>query len=364
VKEVPCNTYSNPEAVLERVQGLIVAKDTSPFVADFRFAFQTASSLHFAVDFICGGDLLWHLQKEGKFVEDRVRFYTAEIALALEHLHQSGCTRQTVTPDNILLDSAGHTILSCLGILDTWARQEETGKFTDSQHTAFNAALEYCAPELLLGEPLGRTDFWSLGVLLYEMVCGWNPFYNQDQQQMMKDIVSSRVRLLPDTLSVEGQAFVKGLLNRNPEQRLGYQRGIDEIKEHPWMADIDWEELVDKRTIPPFKPKLVSQDAVAPLTKDFDSGLEHATIPSAHKTGISSGRNTVDSGYISARMSAASRPPPFTHTPGFARSLTELERDFQSLSLAAGTALRETIVEDSEEDEGLGAEAGMYEMEM
>ncbi|KIW72119.1 hypothetical protein PV04_00339 [Phialophora macrospora] len=364
VKEVQCSTYANPKAILERVQKLIVAKDTSPVVADFRFAFQTASSLHFAVDFICGGNLWWHLHQEGKFVEDRARFYTAEIALALEHLHQSGCTRQTVTPDNILLDSAGHAILSSLGILDTWARQEETEQNSDGQLTAFLEALEYCAPELLLREPPGRTDFWSLGVLVYEMVCGWNPFYNQDELQMMKNIVYGGVQLPPDTMSVEGQEFVKALLKRYPEQRLGHQHGMIEIKEHPWMSDIDWEELADKRTVPPTKPKTVPQNAVTSLTKDLESRLEHAMVPSAHKTGLSSGRNTMDSGYMSARMSAASRPTPFVHTPDFASPMSESGRDFHSLSLAGGAGWRETIFEGPEEDEGLGVEVGMYEMEI
>jgi len=117
-------------------------------------------------------------------------------------------------------------------------------------------------------------DFWSLGVLVFEMCCGWSPFFAEDTQQMYKNIAFGKVRFPKDALSLDGRNFVKGLLNRNPKHRLGAERDALELKEHPFFSDVDWEALVSKKSIPPFKPKLKSETD----TSNFDSEFTDAPI--------------------------------------------------------------------------------------
>lgn len=106
-------------------------------------------------------------------------------------------------------------------------------------------------------------DFWSLGVLVFEMCCGWSPFYAEDTQQMYKNIAFGKVRFPKDTLSAEGKSFVKGLLNRNPKHRLGAKDDARELKIHPFFDGIDWDALLRKEIPPPFKPVLKSESDVS-----------------------------------------------------------------------------------------------------
>lgn len=116
-------------------------------------------------------------------------------------------------------------------------------------------------------------DFWSLGVLVFEMCCGWSPFYAEDTQQMYKNIAFGKVRFPRDTLSLEGRNFVKGLLNRNPKHRLGATDDAEELKRHAFFADMDWDALSKKLITPPFKPQLKSETDVSYFDPEFTNAL-------------------------------------------------------------------------------------------
>lgn len=118
-------------------------------------------------------------------------------------------------------------------------------------------------------------DFWSLGVLVFEMCCGWSPFYAEDTQQMYKNIAFGKVRFPRDALSTEGRNFVKGLLNRNPKHRLGAQDDAKELMAHPFFHDVDWAALGRKEVIPPFKPKLKSDTDTSNFDPEFTNALEN-----------------------------------------------------------------------------------------
>lgn len=222
-----------------------------PFIADTKFFFQTPTDLFIATDYIPGGELFWHLQREGRFDEDRSRFYVAEIVLAFQHLHNHDIICRDFKPENILLGATGHITLCHFGLSEGY-KSLTKGKETDD----FSGATEYLAPEAIL-DPNGCTnmvDFWTLGVLVFEMCCGWSPFYDEDITQMYKNIAFGKVRFPRDTLSVEGRNFVKGLLNRNPSHRLGSANGAEDLKRHPWFAATDWNALAKRLITPPFIP--------------------------------------------------------------------------------------------------------------
>ena len=121
------------------------------------------------------------------------------------------------------------------------------------------------------------------------MCCGWSPFYTEDTQQMYKNIAFGKVRFPRDTLTTEGRNFVKGLLNRNPKHRLGAQDDAEELKRHPFFADIDWEALTKKLITPPFKPKLLSETDTQNFDPEFTNALNGAGSLNARAAALAAG---------------------------------------------------------------------------
>ncbi|EMG50620.1 Serine/threonine-protein kinase sck1, partial [Candida maltosa Xu316] len=245
--------------------------DSSPFIVGLKFSFQTPADLFLVTDFMSGGELFFHLQKEGRFNEDRSKFYTAELILALEHLHNNDIVYRDLKPENILLDANGHIALCDFGL---------SKLNIEGTTNTFCGTTEYLAPEVLLDES-GYTkmvDFWSLGVLIFEMSCGWSPFHAESTQQMYKNIAFGKVRFPKDVLSVDGRSFVKGLLNRNPKHRLGATEDAKELKNHPWFSDIDWNQLFLKNIPPPFKPHVTGETDFSNFDTEFTS---EAIVPGA-----------------------------------------------------------------------------------
>lgn len=238
----------------------------SPFIVGLKFSFQTPADLFLVTDYMSGGELFWHLQKDGRFSEERAKFYIAELVLALEHLHDNDIVYRDLKPENILLDANGHIALCDFGL-------SKANLNNDGTTNTFCGTTEYLAPEILLDES-GYTkmvDFWSLGVLIFEMCCGWSPFYADNTQQMYKNIAFGKVRFPKEILSSEGRSFVKGLLNRNPRHRLGATDDARELKAHPFFADIDWALLKTKSIPPPFKPHITSETDTSNFDPEFTS---------------------------------------------------------------------------------------------
>ena len=256
----------------------------SPFIVGLKFSFQTPTDLYLVTDFMCGGELFWHLQKEGRFNETRAKFYIAELILALQHLHQYEIVYRDLKPENILLDANGHIALCDFGLSKANLQKDDTTN-------TFCGTTEYLAPEVLLDEQGYTTmvDFWSLGVLVFEMCCGWSPFYAEDTQTMYKNIAFGKVRFPRDALSPEGRNFVKGLLNRNPKHRLGAHGDAAELQRHPFFADVDWAAFRAKRVVPPFKPKLRSVLDTSNFDPEFTNALTSSSSLNARAALLAAG---------------------------------------------------------------------------
>ena len=159
-----------------KIERDIMQQITHPFVVKLHYAFQSSESLYFVTDFLNGGELFYHLCNEIRFSEDRARFYAAEIALGLAHLHKNGIIYRDLKPENVLLDNEGHLKLTDFGLSKVKQPQ-------DGQTNTFCGTPEYLAPEIIksVGHSFG-VDWWSLGMLLYEMISGINPFKQQTMQ--------------------------------------------------------------------------------------------------------------------------------------------------------------------------------------
>jgi serine/threonine protein kinase len=135
---------------------MILEKLNNPFIVKLHYAFQTPERLYFIIDFLNGGELFYHLRREGRFTEDRTKFYTAEIILALECLHNAGIIYRDLKPENVLLDSDGHLKLTDFGL-------SKTGISGDNMSYTFCGTPEYLAPEVVRGVGHNKAvDFWSL----------------------------------------------------------------------------------------------------------------------------------------------------------------------------------------------------------
>lgn len=275
------------------------AMTQSPFIVGLKFSFQTPTDLYFVTDYMSGGELFWHLQKEGRFQEARAKFYIAELILALQHLHEHDIVYRDLKPENILLDANGHIALCDFGLSKANLTQDDTTN-------TFCGTTEYLAPEVLLDEQ-GYTkmvDFWSLGVLVFEMCCGWSPFYAEDTQQMYKNIAFGKVRFPRDALSTEGRNFVKGLLNRNPKHRLGAKDDAKELMAHPFFSDVDWDALCSKQVIPPFKPKLKSNSDTSNFDPEFTGVFDQNAQLNKHAAILANGMMPGGSTPLSPGMQA------------------------------------------------------------
>lgn len=240
----------------------VLALVNNPFIVPLKFSFQTPDKLYLVMSFVNGGELFYHLQREGKFDQDRSRFYAAELLVALEHLHSFNVVYRDLKPENILLDYTGHIALCDFGLCKlNMNANEKTNTFCGTP--------EYIAPELLESQGYTKTvDWWTLGVLLYEMMTGLPPFYDENVNTMYQRILTDPLNFPPD-ISSEARSVMTGLLQRDPSKRLG-ANGAEEIKKHPFFAKyIDWNRLLTKRYPPPFKPSVESVLDVANFDTDF-----------------------------------------------------------------------------------------------
>lgn len=276
--------YSNVDIDVD-VNGSSNNSKRCPFIVGLKFSFQTPTDLYLVIDFMAGGELFWHLQKAGRFSELRSKFYIAELVVALEYLHDNDIVYRDLKPENILLDSEGHIALCDFGL--------SKDDLKDRTNT-FCGTTEYLAPELLLDET-GYTkmvDFWSLGVLIFEMCCGWSPFFAEDNQKMYQKIAFGKVKFPRDVLSPAGRSFVKGLLNRNPRHRLGAIDDGRELRRHPFLEDVNWAMLLKKQIQPPFKP--IIQDNLD--TSNFDPHFTTHEIDHDLFLPKSNNNNSINSG--------------------------------------------------------------------
>ncbi|KAL6259297.1 hypothetical protein P5V15_009215 [Pogonomyrmex californicus] len=240
------------DRVRTKMERNILVDVEHPFIVRLHYAFQTEGKLYLILDFLRGGDLFSRLSKEVMFTEDDVKFYLAELALALDHIHKLGIIYRDLKPENILLDTEGHISLTDFGL----SKQP----LDDSKAYSFCGTVEYMAPEIVNRK--GHTftaDWWSFGVLMFEMLTGALPFQGANRKETMTQILKAKLGM-PHNLSSEAQALLRVLFKRNPANRLG-SGGVEEIKSHIFFATIDWDALYKKEIRPPFKPAIREDDA-------------------------------------------------------------------------------------------------------
>ncbi|WKX89652.1 hypothetical protein Q1695_008922 [Nippostrongylus brasiliensis] len=276
----------------------ILAHISHPFIVKLHYAFQTEGKLYLILDFLRGGDLFTRLSKEVMFTEEDVKFYLAELTLALEHLHSLGIVYRDLKPENILLDADGHIKVTDFGLSKESIDNEK-------KTYSFCGTIEYMAPEVINRRGHScAADFWSLGVLMFEMLTGHLPFQGHDRKDTMTQILKAKLTM-PQFLSPEAQSLLRALFKRNAANRLGAgPNGIEEIKRHPFFASINFERLLNKEISPPFKPAVTTIDSTLYFDPEFTKRTPKdspAVPPSAAAHELFRGFSFVSPGVVEER---------------------------------------------------------------
>ena len=252
----------------------ILMEGQCPFILSLSFFFQTPERIYYITPYISGGDLFHKLKTEIFFKEETVKFYSAQIAIALQYIHDLGIAYRDLKPENILIDQDGYIKLcdfgSCVKIRGT------------EKETSFAGSPEYAAPEMITYSGHNTMcDWWSLGILIYELLYGNTPFFNMDKNRMY-DLINTGSISYPKFIQIEGEEkprnykisdeaknLISLLLEKDPGNRMGTS-GLQQIKKHPFFNGISFDDLVKKKIKAPFKPNTKDLKDINSITNNFD----------------------------------------------------------------------------------------------
>lgn len=231
----------------------ILTRVKHPFIVTLAFAFQTEQRLFLVMDFLGGGELFFHLRRRGLIMEKEARIYFAEMVLAIEFLHNMGVVHRDLKPENVLLHSDGHICITDFGLA------KEVGD--NAQVRTLCGTSEYMAPEMLLRNGYTKAvDWWSLGTLFYEMLCGKPPFQlkkGESLKDLDRKIISDKFTL-PPYLQVNTVSLLKGMLEKDMNKRLGSEKstmfrtgGVTALKDHAFFEEIVWSDVYNCKYEPP-----------------------------------------------------------------------------------------------------------------
>uniref|UniRef100_A0A1A8D2Z6 Protein kinase C n=1 Tax=Nothobranchius kadleci TaxID=1051664 RepID=A0A1A8D2Z6_NOTKA len=231
----------------------------NPFLTHLYSTFQSKEHLFFVMEYLNGGDLMFHIQEKGRFEVARATFYAAEIIVGLQFLHSKGVIYRDLKLDNIMLDKDGHIKIADFGMC------KEKITATEKAST-FCGTPDYIAPEILLGQKYSfSVDWWSFGVLVFEMLVGQSPFQGDDEDELFEAIRTDNPDY-PRWLNKESKNLLEQLFIREPSKRLGV---VGNIREHPFFKVINWTLLEKRQVNPPFKPKVKSPGDCSNFDREF-----------------------------------------------------------------------------------------------
>ncbi|CAO3687424.1 hypothetical protein G6F70_007273 [Rhizopus microsporus] len=225
----------------------VLVKMKDNFMVNLWGTFQDDTNLYMVLDFVAGGELFSLMRKRKKFDEDTARFYAAEVLLAICHLHQNNIIYRDLKPENILLDAQGHIKLTDFGF----------AKVVPDITWTLCGTPDYLAPEIIQSKGYGKAvDFWALGVLIYEMLSGVAPFYDDNQFRLYEKIITCKP-VYPSHFSPEATDLLKHLLTPDLSSRYGNLKGgPQDLIQHPWFQPIDFDQLAKRQIKPPYIPQV------------------------------------------------------------------------------------------------------------
>lgn len=240
----------NEKSILQDIQ--------HPFLIKLNWCSKDKSFLYMLFPYVVGGELFSYLRSSGRFNSSTTLFYTAEIVTALEYLHSLNVIYRDLKPENLMLDQEGH-----LKIIDFGFAK----RVTDRTWTLCGTP-EYLAPEIIQSKGHNRAvDWWALGILIYEMLAGYPPFFDDNPFGIYEKILSGKIDW-PRHVDQIAKDLIKKLLVQDRNKRLGnLKNGTEDVKRHRWFKSLDWEEVYQRQLKPPIVPKVSYEGD----TRNFDN---------------------------------------------------------------------------------------------
>ncbi|KAG1048035.1 hypothetical protein G6F43_009551 [Rhizopus delemar] len=218
-----------------------------PFLVNMWGTFQDCHNLYMVMDYIPGGELFSVLRRSQRFPDHVAKFYAAEVTLAIEYLHRKDMIYRDLKPENLLLDAQGHIKITDFGF----------AKYVPDITWTLCGTPDYLAPEIIQSKGYGKAvDWWSLGVLIYEMLAGYPPFYDDDHLKLYEKILACKIKW-PQYFDPNAKDLLKRLLTPDLTKRFGnLKAGTDDIKHHPWFTGVDFNRILARQIRAPYIPQI------------------------------------------------------------------------------------------------------------
>ncbi|EIM90209.1 cAMP dependent protein kinase [Stereum hirsutum FP-91666 SS1] len=236
----------------------ILSRVRHPFIVDLYATFQDSLNIYMLLSYVPGGELFTHLRRAGRFTADVTRFYLATIVLALKYLHSFNIIYRDLKPENLLLDSRGYLRLTDFGF----------AKIVDDRTWTLCGTPEYLAPEIIQSDGHGKpADWWACGILAYEMMVGYPPFFDENAYGIYEKILKGKVHW-PKEMDPLSRDLIKGFLHPDRSKRLGNLiAGPQDVLEHMWFRGVDWDALERRDIRAPIVPQVTSLDDTRYFTR-------------------------------------------------------------------------------------------------
>jgi len=222
----------------------------NPFIVNMNYAFQDYENLYLVMDLLTGGDLRYHISKKKKFSESQTKFFIGNLLLGLEYIHKNNIIHRDIKPENLVLDSKGYLRITDFGIA-------KKNKKDNSKETSGTPG--YMAPEVLMGQNHSFTvDFFAIGVMGYEFMIGKRPYIGKNRREIKNLVLRFQAKINLDNLdknwSEDSMNFINECLIRKDYNRLGFRNGCQDLIQHSWFKDFDWDGILEKKIQSPFIP--------------------------------------------------------------------------------------------------------------
>jgi len=250
----------------------ILSRIDHPFIVNLLAKFQDEKRLFLLLEFVNGGELFSYLRREGRLPDIDAKFYAGEIILAFIYLHSQNIIYRDLKPENLLIDAEGHLKIADFG----FAKEVEDRTWT------LCGTPEYLAPEIIQSKGHGRAvDWWALGILIFEMLAGYPPFYDQNPFGIYQKVLAGRIDF-PRHLDVKAKDLIKRLLMHDRAKRFGcLKNGAEDIQKHKWYKGMDWEQLLQRRISPSFIPLVKGPDDTSMFDRYPESTEDSAPMIAA-----------------------------------------------------------------------------------
>jgi len=252
----------------------LMAQLTNPFIVNMIGYTKDDRFVYIIMEIIRGGELFTHLRRARKFSDEQSKFYGSQTAAAFAYCHSKNIIHRDLKPENILLQGNGYSKLTDFG----FAKVLEPGART---YTLCGTP-EYIAPEVLLNKGHGKpVDWWTLGILIYEMIVGQPPFCDEEPMGIYQKILAGKI-YFPKYFDKNAKALVKKLLTADLSKRYGnLKAGSDDILKHKWFASINWDAMAAMSIPAPYKPQMKDENDTSNFEDCPDSRELPPAIPAA-----------------------------------------------------------------------------------